>query len=100
MENLSNIQKNEITKKEFEYEKEKCRLNLRKNKLAEILSSKRRKIINNENDKIIKNYSIQLEDIINNIPNEYKIDINLFLDNVRIFILFYFISIYSLIYHR
>ena len=96
MENLSNIQKNEITKKEFEYEKEKCRLNLRKNKLAEILSSKRRKIINNENDKKIKNYSIQLEDIINNIPNEYKIDINLFLDNVRIFILF--ISIYSLIY--
>ena len=96
MENLSNIQKNEITKKEFEHEKEKCRLNLRKNKLAEILSSKRRKIINNENDKKIKNYSIQLEDIINNIPNEYKIDINLFLDNVRIF--FYFISIYSLIY--
>ena len=96
MENLSNIQKNEITKKEFEYEKEKCRLNLRKNKLAEILSSKRRKIINNENDKKIKNYSIQLEDIINNIPNEYKIDINLFLDNVRIF--FYFISVYSLIY--
>ena len=90
MENLSNIQKNEMTKKEFEYEKEKCRLNLRKNKLAEILSSKRRKIINNENDKKIKNYSIQLEDIINNIPNEYKIDINLFLDNVRIFILFYF----------
>ena len=90
MENLSNIQKNEITKKEFEHEKEKCRLNLRKNKLAEILSSKRRKIINNENDKKIKNYSIQLEDIINNIPNEYKIDINLFLDNVRIFILFYF----------
>lgn len=90
MENLSNIQKNEITKKEFEYEKEKCRLNLRKNKLAEILSSKRRKIINNENDKKIKNYSIQLEDIINNIPNEYKIDINLFLDNVRIFFLFYF----------
>ena len=90
MENLSNIQKNEITKKEFEYEKEKCRLNLRKNKLAEILSSKRRKIINNENDKKIKNYSIQLEDIINNIPNEYKIDINLFLDNVRLFILFYF----------
>ena len=90
MENLSNIQKNEITRKEFEYEKEKCRLNLRKNKLAEILSSKRRKIINNENDKKIKNYSIQLEDIINNIPNEYKIDINLFLDNVRIFILFYF----------
>ena len=65
-------------------------MNLRKNKLAEILSSKRRKIINNENDKKIKNYSIQLEDIINNIPNEYKIDINLFLDNVRIFILFYF----------
>ena len=96
MENLSNIQKNEITKKEFEYEKEKCRLNLRKNKLAEILSSKRRKIINNENDKKIQNYSIQLEDIINNIPNEYKIDINLFLDNVRIFL--YFISIYSLIY--
>ena len=96
MENLSNIQKNEITRKEFEYEKEKCRLNLRKNKLAEILSSKRRKIINNENDKKIKNYSIQLEDIINNIPNEYKIDINLFLDNVRIFL--YFISIYSLIY--
>ena len=90
MENLSNIQKNVITKKEFEYEKEKCRLNLRKNKLAEILSSKRRKIINNENDKKIQNYSIQLEDIINNIPNEYKIDINLFLDNVRIFILFYF----------
>ncbi len=93
MENLSNIQKNEITKKEFEYEKEKCRLNLRKNKLAEILSSKRRKIINNENDKKIKNYSIQLEDIINNIPNEYKIDINLFLDNVRIFFFILFLYI-------
>ena len=86
MESISNIQKNEITKKEFEGEKEKCRLNLRKNKIEEILSSKRRKIIKNESDNEIKNYSLHLEDIINNIPDEYKIDMIQFLDNVRKFI--------------
>jgi hypothetical protein len=83
MENISNLQKNEITKKEFEGEKEKSRLNLRKNKIEEILSSKRRNIIMNESDNEIKSYSLHLEDIINNIPDEYKIDMIQFLDNVR-----------------
>jgi len=83
MENISNLQKNEITKKEFEGEKEKSRLNLRKNKIEEILSSKRRNIIMNESDNEIKPYSLHLEDIINNIPDEYKIDMIQFLDNVR-----------------
>ena len=83
MENISNLQKNEITKKEFEGEKEKSRLNLRKNKIEEILSSKRRNIIMNESDNEIKSYSLHLENIINNIPDEYKIDMIQFLDNVR-----------------
>ena len=83
MENISNLQKNEIIKKEFEGEKEKSRLNLRKNKIEEILSSKRRNIIMNESDNEIKPYSLHLEDIINNIPDEYKIDMIQFLDNVR-----------------
>lgn len=91
MEKFSKIQKDESTKKEFEGEKEKCRLNLRKNKIDEILSSKRRKIFLNESNNEIKKYSIKLEEIINNIPDEYKIDMTQFHDNVRKFILYLYI---------
>ena len=101
MEIFSKIQnnKNEITKMEFEEEKEKSRLNLRKTKLEKILSSKRKmNLVDGSDTEIKKNYSLNLDDIINNIPDEYKINIIQFLDKVRQYILYIFI--YSLLYHH
>ena len=86
MENFSKIEvnSNEMSKKELKEEKEKSRLNLRKSKLDKILFSKRMLTFLNESDNDIKkNYDLNLEDIINNIPDKYKIDIPLFLDRVR-----------------
>ena len=86
MENFSKIElnNNEMSKKELKEEKEKSRLNLRKSKLDKILFSKRMLTFINESDNDIKkNYDLNLEDIINNIPDKYKIDIPLFLDRVR-----------------
>ena len=100
MENFSKIQKNnnEITKMEFEEEKEKSRLNLRKTKLEKILSSKRKmNLIDGSDDEIKKNYSLNLDDIISNIPDEYKINIIQFLDKVRQYNIFIYI-LYSSIY--
>ena len=86
MENFSKIEvnSNEMSKKELKEEKEKSRLNLRKSKLDKILFSKRMLTFLNESDNDIKkNYDLNLEDIINNIPDKFKIDIPLFLDRVR-----------------
>lgn len=86
MENFSKIEvnSNEMSKKELKEEKEKSRLNLRKSKLDKILFSKRMLTFLNESDNDIKkNYDLNFEDIINNIPDKYKIDIPLFLDRVR-----------------
>ena len=86
MENFSKIEvnSNEMLKKELKEEKEKSRLNLRKSKLDKILFSKRMLTFLNESDNDIKkNYDLNLEDIINNIPDKFKIDIPLFLDRVR-----------------
>jgi len=86
MENFSKIElnNNEISKKELKEEKEKSRLNLRKSKLDKILFSKRMITFLNESDNDIKkNYDLNLDDIINNIPDKFKIDIPLFLDRVR-----------------
>ena len=86
MENFSKIElnNNEMSKKELKEEKEKSRLNLRKSKLDKILFSKRMLTFLNESDNDIKkNYDLNLDDIINNIPDKFKIDIPLFLDRVR-----------------
>ena len=86
MENFSKIEvnSNEMSKKELKEEKEKSRLNLRKSKLDKILFSKRMLTFLNESDNDIKkNYDLNFEDIINNIPDKFKIDIPLFLDRVR-----------------
>ena len=86
MENFSKIEvnSNEMSKKELKEEKEKSRLNLRKSKLDKILFSKRMITFLNESDNDIKkNYDLNLDDIINNIPDKFKIDIPLFLDRVR-----------------
>ena len=86
MANFSKIEvnSNEMSKKELKEEKEKSRLNLRKSKLDKILFSKRMLTFLNESDNDIKkNYDLNFEDIINNIPDKYKIDIPLFLDRVR-----------------
>jgi hypothetical protein len=73
-----------MAKKELKEDKEKSRLNLRKSKLNKILFSKRMVTFLNESDNDIKkNYGLNLEDIINNIPDKYKIDILQFLDGVR-----------------
>ena len=84
MENYSLDKNKENTiKDEFNLDKEKTRLNLRKNKLNNIISSKRKIIsFNQDNDLIKKEYNINLEEIINNIPFEYKINITQFLDQV------------------
>ena len=85
MENYSLDKNKENTiKSEFNLDKEKTRLNLRKNKLNNIISSKRKIIsFNQDNDLIKKEYNINLEEIINNIPLEYKINITQFIDQVR-----------------
>ena len=86
MENFSKIEvnSNEMSKKELKEEKEKSRLNLRKSKLDKILFSKRMITFLNESDNDIKkNYDLNLDDIINNIPDKFKIDIPIFLDRVR-----------------
>ena len=84
MENYSLDKNKENTiKNEFNLDKEKNRLNLRKNKLNNIISSKRKIIsFNQDNDFIKKGYNINLEEIINNIPFEYKINITQFLEQV------------------
>ena len=71
---------------EIDKEKEKTRLNLRKNKLHKILLSKRKIILTNNTDNFIdikKQYELNLEEIIKNIPTKYQLDIPLFLDSVR-----------------
>ena len=67
-------------------EKEEARLSLRKNQLNSILSSKRKICnMNNINNEIKEQYTISLDDI--NIPEELKINISKFFQNVNI--LFY-----------
>ena len=69
-------------KDEFKLENEERRLTLRKNKINNIIFSKRK--ISNINENItdnIKKYKIEIKDI--NIPHELKIDIPQFNDKVR-----------------
>ena len=69
---------------DLKLEKEEIRLSLRKKKITNIISSKRKISYNiqNINDNKEK-YSIEFKDI--KIPNECQIDISKFLDNVRAF---------------
>lgn len=72
------------TKKELDSEKEKKHLELRKNKLYNLISSKRKiNLFNETNNLIKKNYDLNYEEIAN-IPNTYKIDIPKFIQKVRI----------------
>jgi len=74
-------------KLEFNQEKEKTRLNLRKSKLDKILLSKRKIILSNNTDNNFietkKKYELNLDEIKPNIPPKYQLDIPLFLDSVR-----------------
>lgn len=86
--NKFDFSKNENSiKLEFNKEKEKTRLNLRRNKLDKILLSKRKIILlNNDDNNFIetkKKYELNIDEIITNIPPKYQIDFPLFLDNVR-----------------
>ena len=70
-----------IVKALLNKEKEISKLSLRKNKLNDILSSKRKINFNSEiNSKFNEEYSIDLNDL--SIPEEQKIDINKFYENV------------------
>ena len=70
-----------IVKALLSKEKEISKLSLRKNKLNDILSSKRKINFNSEiNSKLNEEYSIDLNDL--SIPEEQKIDINKFYENV------------------
>ena len=65
---------------------EESKLSLRKKNLNNILSSKRKLILENETDsKVDKEYVIDIKEII--IPEEFKIDINKFYENVIIYII-------------
>lgn len=76
-ENPSNI------KNEFKKEKENLKLTLRKNKINQIIFSKRKITYRINNIEEIKTkYTIKIEDI--QIPNELKIDIPSFINKVRI----------------
>ena len=83
-------------KLEFNSEKEQTHLNLRKKKIYEILSSKRKIDFSDENSDLIK-YRLNFEDI-SEIPSEYKIDIPQFIEKVRINFFNFFIFLFSLIY--
>ena len=61
-------------------EKEQTKLTLRKNKLFNIISSKRKINFQNETDPIIQDYLINLNSI--SIPEELKINLNKFFQNV------------------
>jgi len=64
-------------------EKEEARLSLRKNQLNNILSSKRKiGYMSNVNNEIKEQYTISLDDIV--IPEELKINIPKFYENVNI----------------
>ena len=77
-------------KLEFNSEKEQTHLNLRKKKIYEILSSKRKIDFSDENSDLIK-YRLNFEDI-GEIPSEYKIDIPQFIEKVRINFFNFFIQ--------
>ena len=65
---------------------EESKLSLRKKNLNNILSSKRKLIFENETDsKVDKEYVIDIKKIV--IPEEFKIDINKFYENVIIYII-------------
>ena len=88
MENIWKNKKPEISedekdiKLEFNSEKEKTHLNLRKKKIYDILSSKRKINLSDENDDLRK-YRLFLEDI-GDISPEFKIDITHFNEKVII----------------
>ena len=65
---------------------EESKLSLRKKNLNNILSSKRKLIFENEIDsKVDEEYAIDIKKIV--IPEEFKIDINKFYENVIIYII-------------
>lgn len=75
---------NEITiKKELNSEKEMNHLNLRKIKLNDLISSKRKiNSLKKDNNEMKEKYNLNLEDI-KNISQEYIIDIPKFIEKVR-----------------
>lgn len=65
---------------------EESKLSLRKKNLNNIISSKRKLIFKNETDsKVDEEYVIDIKKIV--IPEEFKIDINKFYENVIIYII-------------
>ena len=94
------IKNNSNIEDDLKLEKEEKRLSLRKKKITNIISSKRKILqnIQNANDNKEK-YTIELKDI--KIPNEWQIDVSKFLYNVRtssfIIILIIFIVQYFVI---
>jgi hypothetical protein len=65
---------------------EESKLSLREKNLNNIISSKRKLIFENETDsKVDEEYVIDIKKIV--IPEEFKIDINKFYENVIIYII-------------
>ena len=91
--NLGNSTNNSNIIDDLKLENEKLRLTLRKNKINNIISEKRKKSYKKDNiEEIKKNYSINLEDI--QIPNEYIIDIPKLYNKVRILYLIKYFCFY------
>ena len=73
---------------ELKEEKQNLKLTLRKNKINQILFTKRKiSYAVNNNEEIRKKYSINIEEL--QISNELKIDIPSFLNNVRLYFIIY-----------
>ena len=88
-----------IVKEQLKLEKEEIRLNLRKNKINNILFSKRKiNYMNEINDDIKYNYCININDF--NIPQELNINISKFNKDVsmKFIIFYYFLSSSILLY--
>jgi hypothetical protein len=88
-----------IVKEQLKLEKEEIRLNLRKNKINNILFSKRKiNYMNEINDDIKYHYCININDF--NIPQELNINISKFNKDVsmKFIIFYYFLSSSILLY--
>lgn len=79
-----------IVKEQLKLEQEENKLSLRKNKINNILFSKRKipNYLNETNEEFQREYLINMDDL--NIPKDFKINFNKFCQNVSLILIFIF----------
>lgn len=79
-----------IVKEQLKLEQEEIKLSLRKNKINNILFSKRKipNHPNETNEEFQREYLINMDDL--NIPKDFKINFNKFCQNVSLILIFIF----------